>query len=198
MDTETQDKIFEPFFTTKPEGKGTGLGLAGVMNFVKKRNGTVAVRSTLNEGTAVCLYLPTVNPNVDTRVKDTSRMGKTHCILLVDDDVEVSKTIADMLEEFGYRVERFDNGRGAVDRYRKNPADVDLVILDWVMPEFSGQETFSALRAMNENIKVLLASARVTPEEVRRVLADGVAGYIEKPFSAEELAHKIGAALQSN
>jgi CheY-like chemotaxis protein/anti-sigma regulatory factor (Ser/Thr protein kinase) len=196
MDEETRERIFEPFFTTKPEGKGTGFGLAGVLNFVKNRSGTVHVRSTVGVGTAVSLYLPTDEAAVCGPL--THADGKTDqgCILLIDDDAEVSKSMANMLEEFGYRVEHFDNGRGAVDRYRMNPTGVDLVILDWVMPELSGKDTFTALRAVNENIKVLLASARVSEDEVKSVLARGAAGYIEKPFSAKELAAKIDAALR--
>lgn len=196
MDEETRERIFEPFFTTKPEGKGTGFGLAGVLNFVKNRRGTVHVRSTVGVGTAVSLYLPMDEASVG-RIS-THADGKTDqgCILLIDDDAEVSKNMANMLEEFGYRVEHFDNGLGAVDRYRKNPNGVDLVILDWVMPELSGKDTFTALMAVNENIKVLLASARVTEDEVKSVLARGAAGYIEKPFSAKELVDKIDAALR--
>ena len=197
MSNAVKERAFEPFFTTKPEGKGTGLGLSSVRSFVEDRKGIVKLTSVVDRGTEVSIYLPVCAAGGDALdgAVLSERVDLKGNILLVDDDTEVAKTIAAMLEEFGYRVKRCNSGRRAVDQYRRNPSAVDLVILDWVMPDFGGRETLSALREINEDIKILLASARISKEDVLSVLEDGAADYIQKPFSAEELADKVGAAL---
>ncbi len=197
MNEATRARVFEPFFTTKPEGKGCGLGLSGVLNFVRSSRGSVDVTSTVDLGTTFSLYLPIwADTACSTAGSPGHDLGRRN-ILIIDDDTEVSKITAEILEEFGYDVDRCSSGRIAVDRYREDPTKIDLVILDWVMPDLSGAETFSALRRVNENIKILLASARVKKDEVETFLDRGLVGYIEKPFSAEELARKIDAALDA-
>src|SRR5262249_37609164 len=133
---ELQDRIFEPFFTTKEPGKGTGLGLAMVFGIVKAHGGWIEYRSEVAKGTCFDLYLPRLNRPA--RVASASPAvpqgegisGGTETILLADDEEVVGRLGQIILERHGYRVLSAQDGAEALEIYRRQGQEIDLVILD--------------------------------------------------------------------
>ncbi len=201
IDKETQRRMFEPFFTTKEKGKGTGMGLAAVYGTVKNHRGGIDVFSKAGHGTTFKLYLPLVTE--ETRLADSragtvkSVKGTVH-ILLVDDEDSICDAVSKMLRKVGYRITSFRNGLEALDFYRKSWKDIDLVILDMVMPVMSGKDVFIAMRKINPRIVALLSSGYSINGEAQSVLDKGVRGFIQKPFRIEDLSQKIAEVLNIN
>ncbi len=193
MDEKTRTRIFEPFFTTKAPGKGTGMGLAAVYGTVKNHKGAIQVCSNEGTGTQVTVYLQQTTEQ--TGLKRSHDSDAPPCIatrvLLVDDEEIVRTTTAGMLQQLGCRVRTAQNGREAVESYRKSHQETDVVILDLVMPQMSGKETFWALREINSQVAVILASGYSLDGEVQGILEEGAGDFIHKPFRIGDLARKI-------
>ncbi len=194
MTEETQKRIFEPFFTTKEFGKGTGMGLAAVYGTVKNHKGVIDVFSKIGEGTTfkVCLPLASTECRV---IKDQNteavNFNKKLRLLLVDDEDIVCAIGKEMLEMSGHLVCVCRNGREAVDFYKNNWKEIELVILDMVMPLLNGAETFRLLRDINPEAKILLSSGYSITGEAQKLLDQGANGFIQKPFTSKELAKSI-------
>ncbi len=200
MDAETQRRIFEPFFTTKPEGKGTGMGLATVFGYVCSQQGDIKVDSSPGHGSTMTIYLPSANNvvTVDKASVAPPAAPKTEGnILLVDDEDSILLVVSDLLRDMGYSVRRCTDGGEAIDEYRRHWPEIDLVILDMMMPRLDGSSTFSALHQINKDIKVLIATGFDRNEKVETVLRQGAKGYLRKPFTAYELAEKLTEVIQS-
>lgn len=190
------ERIFEPFFTTKEVGKGTGLGLASAYGIIKNHNGIIRVYSEKANGTTFNIYLPASDEKAasDVQVNRKILMGKEK-ILLVDDEtvtIEVEKL---MLKELGYKVLAATSGCEAVQLYKDNMVDLDLVALDMIMPEMNGKETYEALKKINPNVKVLLVSGYSLNKQIEELMDRGCDGFIQKPFDIVQLSHKIREVL---
>ncbi len=120
---------------------------------------------------------------------DAANQDKT--ILLVDDEDMIWDVISAMLQDLGYRVILAENGREAVEIYQNNPGEIDLVLLDMIMPMMSGTEAFFLLKKMDAGVTVLLSSGYVSEDEVQEVLHAGAAGFLRKPYHMADLARKI-------
>jgi CheY-like chemotaxis protein len=116
-------------------------------------------------------------------------LGKT--ILLVDDEDMIWDVISAMLQELGYQVLLAENGQEAVEIYRRNPGQIDLVLLDMIMPTMSGAEAFFLLKTIDPGVKVLLSSGYVSEDEIQEVLNAGAVGFLRKPYRMADLARKI-------
>ncbi len=193
MDRDTQDRIFEPFFTTKEVGRGTGLGLASVFGIVKGHGGYIDVASRKGQGTTFSVYLPTAGGAVSR--SETSKEAIIDkgqgVVLLVEDEELVLQVNAKMLRRLGYTVIEAGEGRTAVDLFKKNGTEIDLVVLDMIMPGMGGGEVFERIKKMNPVVKVLLTSGCDIKDEALRVLREGCDGFIQKPYTLEELSNKI-------
>lgn len=190
--------LFEPFFTTKDPGKGTGMGLAAVYGTVVNHKGTISVASTPDHGTTITIILPLAKLDAQTvAVGDTMLSLKTLRILIVDDEQELRESLAENLKDLGHVVREAANGKDAVSLYRDCWQTIDIVILDMVMPEMNGRDCFSALKAINPEIRALLASGFSFQGEAPAILGDGVLGFIQKPFQLSELLDAIATALGS-
>ena len=191
-----QDKIkhiFEPFFTTKELGKGTGLGLAAVYGMIKDHNGAINVYSEVGTGTSFRLYLPCSDKAIS---KDISVPGDnlphgTGCILLVDDEDIVCVTGKALLEKIGYKVITANNGREGVEVFKQHQSEIDLVIMDMLMPEMNGSEAFYAIKEIDPNCRVFISSGFTKNEKLEDLEANGLCGFIQKPFSINELIKLI-------
>jgi PAS domain S-box-containing protein len=196
MDKTTQQKIFDPFFTTKEMGRGTGLGLASAYGIVKNHDGIINVYSEPGQGTTFCIYLPASDREM---VEETSRpvaLSKGEgTLLLVDDEKFILDVGKQMLQSLGYRVYVAGNGKTAVEIYRKNQKDIQMVILDMVMPEMNGVKTFDQLKKLNPDLKVLLASGYSINRDVTELLDRGCRGFIQKPFDIWQLSKKVNDIL---
>ncbi|MBN2788890.1 MAG: response regulator [Candidatus Delongbacteria bacterium] len=194
MTNETQNRVFEPFFTTKDVGKGTGMGLPAVYGTVKNHNGSIDVISEIGKGTTVKIYLPISSSVSDIETKDDIEdvvLNKKLRILLVDDEDMVLNIGKEMLELYGHSISICKDGIEAVELYKKNWKDIDLVILDMVMPRLSGNETFYAMKEINPELNVLLSSGYSISGEAQKLLAQGAKGFIQKPFTLSELTRSI-------
>lgn len=194
---EHLDHIFEPFFTTKEIGKGTGLGLAAVFGTVRQHHGEITVNSQTGHGTSFTILLPLNNetqPQPDTR--DAVPVKGKGRILVADDEPVIRDTAAVILEDLGYEVVTAENGRQALELFRRDQS-FDLVILDMIMPEMNGRDCFEAMRGIRPDIPVLLSSGYTRDEDLQIMSAAGLNGFIRKPFSVHSLSLAVSDAMSS-
>jgi PAS domain S-box-containing protein len=197
MDRETLKRVFEPFFTTKEPGKGTGLGLASVYGTVKNHKGAIHLHSEPGRGTTVQVYLPLVSSagsTTDAGEAVPSRARSVR-IMVVDDEEMVRTLLVDSLTARGHQVVACKDGAEAIERYTHAHGEIDLVILDMVMPKMGGHELFRALRRINPGVKALLSSGFSLTGQAQAILDEGVQGFIQKPFSKADLDTAIADAL---
>jgi two-component system, cell cycle sensor histidine kinase and response regulator CckA len=195
MDVETCRHIFEPFFTTKDAGKGTGLGLASVYGTMKQHRGAVQVYSELGHGSCFKIFLPLTRSEtepVPLPIGIEETIYPAH-ILVVDDEEMVARWIGDALQMSGFQVNMCYNGSEAVDFFRLHWQKIDLVILDMIMPQMGGKETFQAMRLIQPDVKVIIASGFSIEGEAQNLLENGARGFLQKPFQMSELVHMINS-----
>ncbi len=195
MTQKVKENIFEPFFTTKGEGKGTGLGLATVYGIVKNHGGHINVYSEPGEGTTFTLFFPVSEKDIKKIEKKDGLIKGDATILVVDDEKDVRKLAKKMLSGLGYNVIVAENGKEALIIYKAEKENIDLVLLDMIMPELAGRETNLELRKINPDIKVLLSSGYSRNGMAGEILEEGVSGFIQKPFTLVELSKKISEIL---
>jgi two-component system sensor histidine kinase EvgS len=190
--------IFEPFFTTKDVGEGAGMGLAGVLGTVESHNGMIDVESECGKGAKFRIYLP-VSDIAEKIKKDTPvekpAYGEGH-IMLIDDEEIIRELGSDMFKELGYNVTSFEESSAAVAFYEKCWQEIDLVIIDMIMPDLGGRDIFAALKKINPEIRALLSSGYTLDGEAQEILKDGVKGFIGKPFTLGKLSKEVSSALK--
>ncbi len=200
MDEEARKHLFEPFFTTKPIGKGTGMGLASVYGTVKSHGGSIRVDSGKGVGTKVTICLPLAEssgpeasggnperPPVDNRLR----------VLFVDDEESLRDMIPRMLGPSRYETVAVSNGAEAVELYSRRWREIDLVILDMMMPGMTGSDTFRALQGIHSGVRVLLSSGYSIDGAARGILDEGASGFIQKPFLVAELEAAIAEVVEA-
>ncbi|MBN1380693.1 MAG: PAS domain S-box protein [Deltaproteobacteria bacterium] len=199
MDEATQKRAFDPFFTTKGMGRGTGLGLASAYGIIKNHSGIINIYSEKGEGTTIRLYLPVSDKDVteETLLQiDLERGSET--VLFVDDQEPITELGRELLESMGYRVITAMSGKEALDIYGRDWKQIDLVILDMIMPGMSGGETFDNLKQINPEVSVLLASGYSINGQARTILDRGCRGFIQKPFALTDLSKKVRQILDGH
>lgn len=196
MDKRTTECIFEPFFTTKEIGRGTGLGLASSYGIIKGHGGYIDVESRIGEGTTFRIYIPASEKNVrKVDITPEKFIKGTGTVLLVDDEKVILEVGRELLEAIGYRVLTADSGKEAIEVCRKNRDEIDIVLLDMIMPNIGGGEVFDSIKEINPGIKVLLSSGYSSDGRAKDILSRGCNGFIQKPFSMSELSEKIKEIL---
>ena len=190
MDAVTQARIFEPFFTTK--GQGHGLGLASVYGIIKSHGALIRVQSELGHGATFLLYLPvSAQLPAELSPRPTELQRGQGTVMIVDDEPGVLRVCGRMVEKMGYEVLSASGGRQAVDLLRQHGPRISLVILDMLMPDMNGAETFKALRELAPGLKVLLSSGYSVEGDVRELLAQGCSGLLQKPFDGATLSARL-------
>ncbi len=197
MDEETQLQVFEPFFTTKEPGHGTGLGLSTVYGIVKQHHGMVAVYSEEGKGTTFKVYFPLVERRA-TEVEpviDGEAMGGTETVLVAEDDETIRSLAVRMLEEGGYTVLVAADGEEAMRLFEMHAGDIDLALLDVVMPKMGGREVFHRLRTMRPNITILFSTGYAPSSVHSRFVLEQNLDLIIKPYVRQSLLRKVREVL---
>lgn len=196
MDDATLEKIFDPFFTTKEVGKGTGLGLATVYGIVKQHNGYIDVESTPNKGTTFHIYLPAIDTVIDEKKQeDTPILTGKETVLVAEDDLEVRRFVSEVLKQSGYKVIEAIDGQDAIDKVRQY-SDIDLAIIDSVMPKKNGREVYEQIIKIRPNIKALFMSGHTRDTVLNKGIEDKRFNFIEKPLVFNELLQKIRGVIE--
>jgi CheY-like chemotaxis protein len=196
MDEETQKRVFEPFFTTRSMGRGTGMGLASAFGIIKNHSGIIKFTSSLGKGTAFCIYLPATDHIVEKEnaVKENVQIGR-ETILIVDDEQYVLDACEAMLTRLGYNIILTGSGDEAVERFRRDKDDIDLIILDMVMPGMDGPATYQHLIAIDPEVKVILSSGYSITNIAKEILDMGCDKFVQKPFRLGQISQIIRELL---
>ncbi len=183
------EKIFEPFYTTKVPGTGTGLGLSTVLGTVQQHKGEIRLESTLDVGTVFIIQLPLCSVlEEDDQKTSNDRLSGTGSILFIDDEEIIRETSAETLRHMGYDVTTAENGRIGLECFQKNEGQFDLVILDMVMPEMNGMDCFFELKAIDDQVRVILCSGYADDHQITQMKAAGLCATVPKPTSSMQLS----------
>jgi PAS domain S-box-containing protein len=198
MDAETQKKIFEPFFTTKGIGEGTGLGLAISYGIIKQHGGYINVYSEPGQGTIFKIYMPlsevAASPDKKTEA-DIPVEGGNETILLTEDDASIRTLLRVVLESFGYCVVTAVDGENALEKFMEKRDEIQLVILDMIMPKKNGKEVSEAIRKVSLQTKILFMSGYTMDIVKTNELIETGVDFIHKPFPPRELLIKVREVL---
>ena len=203
MDEKSIERIFEPFYTTRPMGEGTGLGLASVFGIIKKHKGIITVDSQVGRGTTFSIYLPAARilqrpkeaekPRVVSSGKRPEKGSGT--ILVVDDEEYILNADKAMLNELGYEVLLANGGKEALRVFDENKDRINLLILDLIMPDLSGEIVYDRIKSLRPDIRVILSSGYSIEGQAESILKRGCDGFIQKPYNLNQLAQKIKQIL---
>ena len=192
INLEHINRIFEPFFTTKTKEQGSGLGLAAVYGTILQHHGEILVESALGSGTVFTLHLPLLIDAATEDMPETRELipGKGN-ILVIDDEPVIRLAVRFMLEDMGYTVQEAENGREGVECYQQHAEKIDLILLDMVMPVMDGSECFHRLKAINPQARIVIASGFTRDADFGNLSQEGLAGFIRKPYSLEQLSELL-------
>lgn len=201
MDASTLRRIFEPFFTTKTNGQGTGLGLACAFGIVRSHHGSLVATSQPGAGACFDIYLPVSTSHGCTETAAELEEGQVAClpseldwlrtVLLVDDNRLVVTAVTLMLEKQGLRVLNALNAESALEIFSEKSDEIDLVILDVILPNIGRDEAFNQMRKINPSARFMLTSGCGEDDTICQLLNNRGVGFIQKPYSEEELYAKI-------
>ncbi len=199
MSKETQQRLFEPFFTTKENGKGTGLGLSMTYGIVQQSKGYIWVYSEPGHGTTFRVYLPRAEGEAaapgNQAVIPVLSNAPSETILLVEDEAGVRQLARRILISAGYNVLEAENGNNAESLFAHHTDPIDLVVTDVMMPGCGGPELIARLQLRSPGLRALFMSGHGEQSEGDRSIADGVFGFIQKPFTVSELVRNVRLAL---
>ncbi len=204
IDPSIRERIFEPYFTTKTTGqlRGTGLGLATVYGIVEGHGGAIEVLDNVPRGTLVRVLLPVAPPSAPPRRERNATLGAaesaTGTVLLVEDEPLVRDAARRALVGLGYTVLVAVDGVEAVEVFRAQAGEIDVVVLDMVMPRMGGRATYRALREIDPDVLVVLTTGYARNEEAEGILDLGVRELLAKPYRLEALADVLRRLVEES
>ena len=199
MEKDVLEKIFSPFYSADhdryPDKKGLGLTFA--REIVQNHHGVIDVWSSTDMGSSFSIILPLkeTTDNIDTPAADEKLVMGNESVLLVDDEERILTVGREICKALGYSVITAASGKEALRIYKEKKDKINLVILDMIMPEMNGLETFLKLKKLNPDIKVLLSTGYSIDEKAQEMLRQGCKGYILKPYSVIDFSHKLREVL---
>jgi CheY-like chemotaxis protein len=199
MDSHTLHRIFLPYFSTKPEGnsKGVGMGLSVVRGVAELHGGFVTCDSEIGNGSSFKVYFPDVEALASTSELTTplSRSIAKNTILLVEDSVPVSELGEKFLKKAGYNTIVANNGKRAINIFRKKKADIGLVILDLIMPGMNGKDTLMELLKIDSKVKAIAMTGCEPEHELARDIRPYVKEFLSKPCKMSDLVKTVRSLL---
>jgi CheY-like chemotaxis protein len=198
---ENKDRIFDPYFTTKLRGEGTGLGLSVVHGIVKLLKGHINFQSEPDKGTVFSVYLPRTSEKVDLHDFDNYQkevIGGSERIMIVDDEDYVLDFEADALKSLGYEVHAFSSSKAALEAFKCQSDNFDLVITDMTMPHMTGDQLSQKIISMRPDIPVLLCTGFSEKIDEQKAKALGIRGYISKPIKLSQFADMVRKSIDDN
>ncbi len=196
MDSETKVRLFEPFYSTKFVGRG--LGLAAVQGIVYGHRGALRVESAEGRGSTFALLFPAEDERArpaPSRVAPAEEWRGRGTALLVDDEETIRTVGRRMLERVGFQVLTAEDGGQALEVYRLHGAEISVVLLDLTMPHMDGEQTFRELRSLDPEACVILSSGYTEQDTADRFRDLGLAGFVQKPYTLEQLRERLRTAL---
>ena len=198
MEPATIERLFEPFFTTKGKMNGTGLGLAVVYGIVHNHSGFIDVESEPGSGSSFKIYLPVAeetNEQPDPVRFSPKLVIGNGTVLLVDDDDQVRQMLSRALEKSRYAVISASNGFEAVQKYQSHRDQIDLVILDMVMPRMNGRDCLHRLKEINPDVKVVIMTGYTTDASAVELFGEGALRVVPKPFDLQSFTDDIKSII---
>ena len=194
IDAKTMPRIFDPFFTTKSVGRG--MGLAAIRGIVDNHGGEIRVDSREGKGTTCTVLLPAsaVPAAAEPPSTESPTVG-AGLVLLADDEEDVRGVVHAMLETLGYEVIEARDGLEAVEIFQRRAAEIDLVILDLVMPRLTGDAALARIRRIAPAVPAILVSGYDESGRIREIVASGFSGFLQKPFRRQDLGKKVRELL---
>lgn len=196
---EMLSRIFDPFFTTKAAGDGTGLGLSVVQNILISHGGFIEAESTVGRGSRFLVYLPVTSQLPAAAAQEESGGGRTGMgsVLLVDDEVRVVRYFKRRLVHQGYRVDAFTDPEEALNAFRSNPGQWDLLIVDEAMPKLRGTALLQHMKQQNHSLRVILVTGLVGDSAIRLHAERQIDEILTKPVEFEALAEAVARLLSA-
>ncbi len=200
IEPEELERIFDPFYTTKEVGKGTGMGLSVIHGIVRSHGGHILVATQPDKGTGFrLLFPPVVEETPDAPAADPSSEELPHGhgeqVLVLDDEPDLGRFLGDLLESYGYRATVLTNSQEALERFKENPGEFDLLITDQTMPGMSGVELVKTLRQVHPELPVILNTGFSEDIDTDYAARLGIR-YLEKPVRSERLIQAVGELLK--
>jgi CheY-like chemotaxis protein len=200
IETKVLPRIFEPFFTTKPKDQGTGLGLATVYGIAKRFDGHVTVYTEMGIGTTFKVYLPRSAGQAGRAASGVQAVpvaGGTETLLVCEDDETIRQLMCRVLTERGYQVLSAENSQKGIELAARHEGPIDLLVTDVIMQGMSGGQMAQQLKAQRPNMRILYVSGYTSDVvEQHGVLESGIQ-FLQKPFTAEDLARRVRELLDS-
>jgi PAS domain S-box-containing protein len=194
MTPEVRARIFEPFFTTKAAGHGTGLGLAEVYGTVRAHGGGVAVESALGRGSVFSLYLPETSAADAAEQPARSDGARAPLrVMVIDDEPAVRRSLSRLLRQAGHAVVEFAGGREALAAHGRDPEDVDVAIVDMMMPDMTGREVIAQLRRVSPALPVVVSSGFTSGPDLDALRGEPRVSFMPKPYTFEELNRALAS-----
>ncbi len=193
---EVINKIFEPYYTAKAAGEGTGMGLAVVHGIVKHYDGSITVESTVGKGTVFYVYLPLTEDDIpESKTTDNNLFFGSERILYIDDEMALITPVKKMLEKLGYRVTANNSSLHALELFKNNPNEFDLVITDQTMPHMTGKELTKHIKSIRSDIPVILCTGYSDQINEKSARDMGINAFVLKPIIIRDISRIIRDVL---
>jgi CheY-like chemotaxis protein len=200
MDEETTQRLFDPFFSTKFAGRG--LGMSAVLGIVRGHGGAIVLRSAIGCGSTIRVLFPAsaapfaaVSGESAALPARQDQAALRGTILIVDDEDSVRRVCMAFARRIGLRALAAADGEEALTLFRSHADEIGCVLLDLTMPRMDGIATFRELKLLRPEVPVILCSGYDEQQARMHFSSEGLAGFVQKPFSLLELQRITSAVL---
>jgi len=197
IEEENIGKIFDPFYTTKRREGGSGMGLSQAYSIVRDHHAGIEVKSQLGEGTTFTIHIPVKSNRIEQKVDQGSHQSIDEMnskIMIVDDDERALNVASEILKKSGFQVVSFRDCDEARNHYKLHYADIDLLLLDFIMPKMNGLELYRELKEINRDIKVVVLTG-YNEANVDQCLDAGINHFMFKPYTISDLLTAVKNTL---